>query len=589
MPSLILTKLPKNLDTIRTRQELTLDQNPLQFGRISDWPLGLKQASTDDKYKSLLASVSRTHLVIRYENGGYTVEDNQSRNGTSVNDVPLKHAERRRLKNGDRIQVCDFELLFQDYSTNIFEPLDEDENSTVEAAVNSLQARQAFLEAQPKSKLDALLEISTDLSRPSKVKDLLPQIAQKLLSAKIFPQADRCFILKLDDEKRPYPVAAHFRQNVVLKEAKFSRTIVRKCLERGEAIILKSVKAELGGGDNDSLISSRIRSAMCAPLLNHRQEPLGVIQIDSTNPLRRFTEDDLRFLSCVAAQCSIALDNAQMQEALLQQTKQEEHNRAAKAIQKALLPHSLPNIPDYEFFAYYKAAQIVGGDYYDFIIRPDGKLVVFLGDVSGKGVPAALLMARLSAQTREALQATQSLAEAMAYINSLWFQAELEGNFVTLTGMVIDPLEHTIEYVNAGHPKTWLYRYATDQFELLGSRPYRGAAIGLLENESYEPMKVQLSLGDCVFVYSDGVEDARNPNDERFDFDGVKQAADYSRTEMNGYGVTTVEFGKSLIAQVVAHTGDAPQFDDMTLVGFGRKRFLSSIDSDPVILPHPQI
>ncbi len=592
MPRLILRKRPKNLDPVPTLQEITLDQNALPFGRTSDWPLGMKNASNDEKYRGLLKSVSRTHMIIRYENGGYTIEDNDSVNGTFVNTIELKAGERKRLAHGDRIQVCDFELLFCDQPTNIYPSLPEPDHSTIEAAMNSAQARELFLESQPKSKLEAILEISTDLSRLSQVKDLLPQIAQKLLSNKVFPQADRCFILRIDENKNPYTIASHFRQSTTPKEARFSRKIVRHCLERGEAILLSGLK-ELGSGDSDSIIDSKICSAICAPLYDHLHQPLGVIQIDSTSNVRKFTEDDLKFLSCVAAQCSIALDNAQMQEILLQQTIQDaiqaEHNRAAEAIQRSLLPKCSPIVPDYEFFSYYQPAQMVGGDYYDFIKRPDGKLVVFLGDVSGKGVPAALLMARLCAQTREALHSTHSLADAMRYLNGLWFQSEVEGNFVTLTGMVLDPIDHTIEYVNAGHPKTWLYRHQAETFELLGSRPFRGTAIGLLETEVYEPMHVSLSPGDCVFVYSDGIEDARDADDCKFDFEGVEQFATNSLPKKNGTGVTATTFGDSLIKRVLAHTGNAPQFDDMTLVGLGRSRIQSSPDLDRAIIPYPQI
>ncbi len=559
MPSLQLKKVPENVTSVPNNQEFTLDTKPeqMKIGRnAGPWPRGMSE----------VGMVSREHVAIRFDQGTYFVEDLKSRNGTYLNGNKLAEMKPHPLKNGDRISVCDFEFVFR----NELEE-EKDDNSTIEATVTSTGGRQVLLEAQPKAKLQAILDITTELSRTLEVKDLLPKIAKKLLEPNVFPQADRCFILKLDDKKLPYPIASHVRNSRNQEDARFSRTLVRKCIERGEAMLLKSVKEDLGGDAGASIAELKIWSAMCAPLMTSKQEPIGVIQLDTTDPKRKFNEDDLKFLSCVAAQASVALENAQMHEELIKKQKEDQENRAAKSIQKALLPAVLPNLPGYQFYAFYQAARLVGGDYYDFITLPDGKQVILLGDVSGKGVPAALLMARLSGQTREAFYSTNHITSAMCRINELWYDTGIADKFVTLTAIVVDPLNHTFEYVNAGHLETWVYRHKSKDFERLGAGSDGGMAVGWLREEVYPSLNLTLEPGDCVFVYTDGIEDAESREGKRFQVEGVQRVVtNCTMRETLGNPVTAREFGESLTQAVLAHTGNYPQFDDMTMVAFSR-------------------
>lgn len=557
MPSLQLKKVPENVTSVPNNQEVTLDTKPEQIrvGRGGTWPKGINE----------VGMVSREHMAIRYDKGNYFVVDLKSRNGTYVNGMKLEPEKPQLLKNGDRINICDFEFVFRNEVEE-----EKDDNSTVEATVTAASGRQVLLEAQPKAKLQAILDITTDLSRTLEVKDLLPKIAKKLLEANVFPQADRCFILKLDDKKIPYPIASYVRNARNQDEARFSRTLVRKCIERGESMLLKSVKDDLGGDAGASIAELKIWSAMVAPLMTQNQEPMGVIQLDTTDPKRKFNEEDLKFLSCVAAQASVALESAQLHEDRRRQAKEEQESKAARSIQKALLPQTLPNLPGYQFYAFYQAARQVGGDYYDFISLPDGKQVVMLGDVSGKGVPAALLMARLSGQTREAFYSTSNIVDAMCRINQLWYDTGIADKFVTLTAIVIDPLTHTLQYVNAGHLETWIYRHRTKEFERIGAGADGGLAIGWMREEVYPSLTIQLNPGDCVFVYTDGIEDAESRDGSRFQVDGVQRVVTQCAMRETFGNPSAREFGESLTQAVLAHTGNYPQFDDMTMVAFGR-------------------
>src|SRR5262249_44600623 len=150
---------------------------------------------------------------------------------------------------------------------------------------------------------------------------------------------------------------------------------------------------------------------------------------------------------------------------ILQQQKLEEENKAASKVQRGFLPQSFPILPGYEFFAHYTAARTVGGDYYDFIPLRDSKLAVLLGDVSGKGVPAALLMARLSGEARVSMLTQSDVASAITHLNEQLMQANLDDRYVTLSAAVIDPRTNRIELVSAGHLSPWVYRQASKNLE----------------------------------------------------------------------------------------------------------------------------
>ncbi len=139
---------------------------------------------------------------------------------------------------------------------------------------------------------------------------------------------------------------------------------------------------------------------MCAPMINGEGMALGVIQVDTTDQRQRFSKDDLDLLASIAAQAGIAVDNAQMHENALKRQSLEQELMLAHKVQRGLLPAAPPRLTDYHFFDFYESANQVGGDYYDYVELPDNRLAVVLADVSGHGVSAALLMAKLSAEVR---------------------------------------------------------------------------------------------------------------------------------------------------------------------------------------------
>jgi len=562
MPSLILTKTP---DGSASGEKHLLGNDPIIIGR------------SPEKCRVVLPAnaVSREHAKIIPANGQYYVEDLQSRNKTYVNNKVVEGRWPNPLKNGDNIKICDFLFSFQDENAKLQpigkpkptkDPDDEEEtsNTTVEATFQRASPQQ-FLDLQPSEKLRALLDISTALSKTLNVEALLPQIADEMF--KVFKQADRCFIIELDDDNKLRPVVIKLRRQAPGNE-RFSKTIVRKCLETLQSYLSEDASSDTDMNAAQSIAEFKIRSVMCVPLATQDGRPIGVIQLDSQDRTKKFSQDDLKLLICVAAQASIALENARLHETILAQQKLEEENRAATRVQRGFLPQSFPLLPGYEFFAHYTAARTVGGDYYDFIPLAEGKLAVLLGDVSGKGVPAALLMARLSGEARVSMLTKADVAAAITHLNEQLMMANLEDRYVTLSAAVVDPKQHRVELVSAGHLSPWVYRSDGKKLVKVFEKDTGDFPVGWVPGHRYSAFSVELEPGDSLIVYTDGIEDAQPASGLRFTEDGVRRTVDTARLAANV--LTAREIGARIVHAVQSHVGNHPQFDDIAIVCFGR-------------------
>jgi serine phosphatase RsbU (regulator of sigma subunit) len=308
-----------------------------------------------------------------------------------------------------------------------------------------------------------------------------------------------------------------------------------------------------------------MRSLMCAPLWTQDGKALGAIQLDANGVKKKFTQDDLTLLLGVASQASIALCNARFHRDMLLHQLREKDMETAHHVQRALLPQSLPEVPGYEFYAYYEAAQQVGGDYYQFTSMPGGRLAVLLGDVAGKGVAAALVMAKFSVEARVCLLAEPDLAKAVSKLNAVMSKAALADRFVTLVTVVLDPAGHTATLVNAGHPSPLISRRASGTLEEAAPKDTSGPPIGIIDGIDYECRQVRLEPGDSLVLFSDGVTDAMNAEEHTFRTRGV-------RAVLEAGNVAPQELGERLLAAVKRHSRGCTQNDDITLVCFGRAR-----------------
>ena len=515
-------------------------------------------------------AVSREHAVIRKINGKYYIEDMNSRNGTEVNGPKIK--ARTQLKDGDQITICGNTMAFYEaapkpklpdhMSSSVLKAkdLEHDDNSTVEATITPSSSKQ-ILEAQPAERLAMLLEIGTELTQTMRTEDLLPKVVEKLFH--VFRQADRGFIILKEDGKLHAKVIRTRREGEDDK-TNFSRKIVNRCIDTGQAILSEDASSDTQFDMSQSIADCKIRSMVVAPLLNRGDgQSFGVIQLDTQDRFKKFTQDDLRLLMAVAAQAGVAIENARMHENLVTRAGLERDLELAQRVQKSFLPKKFPQAAGYEFFAHYESAQEVGGDYYDFIPLPNNRLGIMIGDVAGKGVPAALLMAKVSSDARFCALTEPTLSDAMNKLNEHMQEAGLLDRFVTFGACVLDLNAHTVTVANAGHQPPLIYRAASKTYEDGCTIDQTGFPLGIVEGVVYECNTFTLGPGDCVILYTDGVSESQSRDNKDFGMAGIHAALNASPKSPKAMGMLLVE-------NVQKHAVGRKPHDDLTVVTFGR-------------------
>jgi phosphoserine phosphatase RsbU/P len=238
--------------------------------------------------------------------------------------------------------------------------------------------------------------------------------------------------------------------------------------------------------------------------------------------------------------------------------------KVAEEVQHRLLPRSLPGIPGYEFFAYYHAAYEVGGDYYDFVAMPEDRLGIALGDVSGKGVAAALIMAKFSGDTRLALQAAGSPSAAAHALNRALCESGIDERYITLNLAVLDPRAGRLQICSAGHPPLLLRRPDGGVERLC--RDSGCLPLGILPDAAYQQVEVTLGPGEVAVLYSDGVTDARNASGDLFDTCEHPRLRRVLEQTPGG----PVAIGEAVLREVRGFSRGQAQADDLTLLCFGR-------------------
>ncbi len=521
-------------------------------------------------------AVSRRHAAILHERGRYFIEDLQSRNGTFLNDKRL--TDRTPLDEGDQLVICDQEFRFHSglgtgaldpmrnlEESSIAELVDDTKDSTRASVMATFDVGNGSvswgLSAKPEVKLAALIEISNNLAQTLAVEEILPKILDSLF--KIFTQADRGFVLMRPRVDGPLvPVAVKTRRAGDEERMRISRTIVEEAMNARKAILSADAASDERFGMAQSIADFSIRSMMCAPMMGTDGQPIGVIQIDTLNQRSRFTDSDLEVLASVASQAAVSIDNAKMHEQVIAQRAMQRDLELARRMQRALLPSKPPQVPGYYFFDYYQAAREVGGDYYDYVPLPGGRYAVIVGDVAGKGVPAALLMARLSADVRFSLAMEADLAKAVEQINEGFSNRDWQDKFVTMLVAVLDPQTGDVSMVNAGHMAPILRRHDGSVAEI--GDEAAGLPLGVAAGMEYESYSHRLEPGDVVTIFTDGFSEAMNGQRELYGLERLKQ-------QLSSPVLNVRDFGQHILDDVHQFVNGYDQSDDMCLVCLGRE------------------
>ena len=523
------------------------------------------------------ASVSRQHAQILKQSGDYFVEDLHSRNGTFVNGRLIQG--RHPLQDGDRLKICDLAFTFflnqpsdrlpaepdQSGSSLAALMIDDDAGpmatSTIMSKLDVASSNAGVrLTVNPEVKLRAMIEIAKNLGKAVSLDEVLGKLLDSLF--KIFIQADRGFvILRTQPDGLLVPKAIKHRRADMEDQIRISRTIVNQVMQSQEAVLSADAANDSRFDSSQSIADLRIRSVMCAPLVDSDGNSLGVIQVDTADQRQRFQKDDLDVLASVASQAAIAVDNAGMHETALKQQALERDLELAHKVQRGLLPAAPPIVAGYSFFDFYEPANQVGGDYYDYIELSGNRLAVVLGDVSGKGVSAALLMAKLSGEVRYCLASESTPAAAINRINASFSRSGWQDRFVTFVLALLDADRNEITLVNAGHMPP-LLRHSGGTVEEIGSDE-AGLPLGVDADFEYEQYTRPFAAGDFLALFTDGISEAMNMAGDLYGLDRLAEQLATKPVPASG-------LGRLILDDVKRFVGGRPQSDDMCLACFGR-------------------
>lgn len=298
-----------------------------------------------------------------------------------------------------------------------------------------------------------------------------------------------------------------------------------------------------------------IRSVLCVPL-KLQDRIIALLNLLNKKHDGQFTEDDQRLASIIGSQSAQVIENARLYEEEKKREAIEQELKLAQSIQRNLLPSGDPEVSGLDIAGVSLPARETGGDYYDFLELPSGKLGLVIADVSGKGVPAALLMANIQATLRGELWHAERLSECMSRTSDLLYHSTAPDKYATLFCGLIDTSDRVLLYSNGGHNFPLLRKTSGELREL--SRG--GVPIGLMEDAAYEEDGVALEPGEVLVLYSDGVTEAENAAGEQFDEERLKQAL----SELAGQGSRAILDG--IVARVAEFRGEAEQTDDITIV-----------------------
>lgn len=513
------------------------------------------------------ASLSRVHLTLECQDGVWYLQDQRSKNGTKVNGENV--VGRRPMAGGDRIQAGRLLLVFHgagdapsSRSSVEFYPESGPEVAPGATLMTSLDgllsgdtagadrpARPAPVddegEAFRPEAIQALIRAGRELATHRPLGELFELILDLSIQA---VGAERGVLLALDgDELRAQASRGEgFRISVAVRDH-----VVRE----KRSILVKDVSQDEAFRNAHSLLEQNVRTIMAVPLQTD-QDVLGLVYVDSKSFVRPFRAQDLNLLTVLANVAAIRIEHQRLQEVEQNERLMARDLSQAASIQSGLLPSRPPQVEGLDVAGSMTACRTVGGDYYDFFRYDDGRLGIVLADVAGKGLPAALVMTNLQAQVRLLFAEPADLAGRMGRLDQSVAASVPDNKFISMFFGRIDPSRDELVYCNAGHNPPIVIRKDGTHELLEGG----GTVLGMLPELGYEKRTVSIGAGDLVMVFSDGVTEATDGEEEEY---GQDRLIELLREHREDDAATLVVRVTEAIRD---WTAGAPPGDDVTMV-----------------------
>jgi sigma-B regulation protein RsbU (phosphoserine phosphatase) len=542
----------------------------LEGNRLYDWTLDKGKSTVGRSTQGDLvisdSTVSRQHAEIEVvDESSIKLTDLGSHNGTTVNGYAI--SDSAELHPGDIISFgrVEFKLVIGEKEESeggtfsVAESDDDMQNATVLPIKEALGPLPAEIIDNPRV-FQAISEMGRMLILPGSGEEMFDKALELLGSA--IPTERVALLLSQPGGQELSLAASRLSGRRPSGSFTISRTIVRELLNQKNAILISDPEADSRFAQQKSIVGSGIRSAMAVPLFD-QEEVLGVLYVDTTNPLHRYTEDFLRVTATFGNILAAKITNHNLLKERQAKEVLEAELKVASQIQNQLLPARLLDIENYSMSAFQAQCKAVGGDLYDVAQLCDGRVLFLLADVSGKGMGAALLMSNVLAAFRVMYAAKDfRLTDAISLISEQLLKFSRPGDFVTLFICVLCPRTHTVQYINAGHNPPMVVRSDGKVEELEPS----GIPIGAFDVSRWKEHSVELRARDFLFIYTDGVSEAANTQGEMYDEERLKKFLLDSRDR------SPKELTESLLEQVNSFTEGAPQSDDITMLVLRRDR-----------------
>jgi serine phosphatase RsbU (regulator of sigma subunit) len=474
---------------------------------------------------------SRVHAEVRREGEEYFLQDLGSANGTLYNGGSVEGTV--PLTSGGRIQIGETEIVFDDgtYHSSMGATMITDNSATslpeaTIALASGDRTTSGLLEAIEGARTKPEKTVAERVAREGDLLALISKVGITLLASTTLDEtleqivslvfeavpADRCLLMMRDEGSEDMRVAvARLRDRVgEVGEIRVSRNVMDEVVIRGKSVLTSDAQHDPRFASG-TMVLQGIRSVLAVPL-GVSEKVFGIIYADSPMAEGRFTEDHLKLLTTLASVAAIRVENARLTEARFQQERLERELQLAMEIQQRFQPTASPQIPGYEFQGISFPCYEIGGDYYDFIQRDDGRLVIALGDVSGKGTAAALLMSSLHAAIHAQTGSHDTIVETISAVNKYLAENIPPNRFVTLFYAELDPESGAVSFLNAGHNPP-LIVHAAGTVEQLASG---GLPLGIKADADYREGRTHMQRGDVLVIYSDGVTEAASPTGEEF-------------------------------------------------------------------------
>lgn len=403
-----------------------------------------------------------------------------------------------------------------------------------------------------------LQDLSDQVRRFTDPEPLLKTVAQSIAETLHVPRVG-VLMRRPDGFRLQEAIGMPLTKDVVL--GSHSSTI-RRLAQRTTAVRLHREEADgwyLLASATEQQVLEQLGAEILLPMAG-RSKLMGFMTLGPKRSEAAYTRNDIALLEMVASQAGLALEVTELAHSLAQEAAQRErvHREIeiAREVQEKLFPQSLPSIAGATIAGACRPALGVGGDYYDVIALEDGRIGLAIGDVSGKGISAALLMASLRASLRGAtLDAPQDLAKLIAKVSHLVYEASASNRYATFFFGTYDPKTRTLQYVNAGHNPPLVLRGSLETIKLDACGP----VIGLLTDSNYEQQRIVLEPGDILLTYTDGISEAMSSTEEEWGEERLEAAV-----RQNSESAEAIL--KRVFEEADRFTAGTPQYDDMTLL-----------------------